>query len=118
MSYDLGLCDPTTGEELELDTPHQMRGGTYQIGGCPRAHFNITWNYGRHLQRVLGVDGIRTIYGKTGGESMPILEAAIAILADDVDPDYWEGTEGNTKLALCNLLKLAKMRPEGVWNGD
>ena len=62
--------------------------------------------------------GIRTIYGMTGAESIPVLKAAIAQLGDDVDDDYWKPTEGNAKRALTQLLALATMRPEGIWHGD
>ena len=42
MSYDISLADPVTGETLELDAPHHMRGGTYEVGGSTRAHLNVT----------------------------------------------------------------------------
>lgn len=82
---------------------------------------NITYNYGKLFRRddVLGTRGIRSIYGKTGAESIPILEKAISALGDDVDDsDYWHATEGNAKRALYGLLAFAKMRPDGVWDGD
>lgn len=118
MSYDIELNHPVTGEVLELDEPHHMKGGTYQIGGCPEAHLNVTYNYGRHFDRVLGDEGIRSIYGKTGAESIPLLKAGIAQLKDDVSDDYWESTEGNAKVALTQILALAQLRPDGVWSGD
>lgn len=62
--------------------------------------------------------GIRTIYGMSGAESIPILENAINQLGDDASPDYWEPTEGNAKRALLQLLAMAKMRPDGIWDGD
>lgn len=118
MSYDIYLNDPVTGDTIELDEPHQMRGGTYAFGGTTDAWLNVTYNYAKHYYRVMGEKGIRTIYGMTGAESIPVLKAAISELGDDVDPDYWEPTEGNAKMALCNLLALAQMRPDGVWDGD
>jgi hypothetical protein len=131
MSYDLGLVDAITGEELQLDVPHQMKGGTYCLGGCSTADINITYNYATIFRRVLGeresdhrenrdgkLCGIRLIYGMTGAESIPVLEAAIEKLGDDVDPDYWKATEGNAKRALQQCLALARLRPDGVWNGD
>ena len=118
MSYNLGLHDPATGEMLELDAPHHMKGGTYALGGSPYAELNVTYNYSRHYYRVFGEGGLRSIYGKTGAESIPVLEAAIEQLGDDVDDDYWKGTEGNAKRALRQLLALAQMRPDGVWQGD
>ena len=118
MSYDLGLCDPVTGEELELDAPHDMKGGTYQVGGCRAAHLNVTYNYAQHYRHTFGEEGIRSIYGKTGAESLPLLSSAAAKLGDDVDPDYWAPTEGNAKRALLQLAALARLRPDGIWRGD
>lgn len=117
MSYDLGLYDAITGDVLELDAPHQMKGGTYQVGGCRTAEINITYNYAKHFGRI-GAEGIRTLYGMTGAQSIPVLESAIASLGDDVDENYWNGTEGNAKRALQQCLALARMRPDGVWQGD
>lgn len=47
-----------------------------------------------------------------------MFEKAIAGLNNDTDPDYWKATEGNAKRPLYQLLALAKMRPDGVWDGD
>lgn len=132
MSYDIDLTDPITKETLILDTPHHMRGGTFQVGGTPKARLNVTYNYANHFRRVFGdaelsgldtifggeKTGIRRLYGMTGAESIPVLEKAISLLGDDVDDDYWKPTEGNAKRALIQLLALAKMRPDGVWRGD
>lgn len=128
MSYDIYLNDPVSGEPLVLDFPHHMRGGTYQLGGCPVAHLNVTYNYSMHYCRVFQpvlregsaapVQGIRTIYGLTGAESLPVLDTAIGLLGDEVSSNYWEPTEGNAKRALQQLRALAVMRPDGVWSGD
>lgn len=121
MSYDISLCDPVTHETLEVDDTHFVAGGTRPIGGTKELWLNITYNYGNCFRRddVLGRKGIRSIYGKTGAESIPMLEKAIAALGDDVDDsDYWNATEGNAKRALYGLLAFAKMRPDGVWDGD
>ena len=118
MSYDISLVDPVTKETLEVEAPHHLRGGNYVFGGTTEAWLNITYNYGPHFRRVLGEKGIRTIYGMTGAESIPVLKNAMDQLGDDVDPDYWTATEGNAKRALAGLLALAQMRPDGVWDGD
>ncbi len=88
MSYDIELIDPITKEPIELDEPHHMRGGTYALGGTTQAHLNVTYNYGGIFYRVLGSEGIRTIYGMSGAESIPLLEGAAAQLGDDVDANY------------------------------
>ena len=54
----------------------------------------------------------------TGAESIPVLQKAIANLGDDTDPDYWKATDGNAKRPLCQLLAMAQMRPDGIWDGD
>ena len=120
MSYDIYLNDPVTKQTLELDEPHYMRGGTYTINGTKELCLNITYNYACVFCRpeVLGENGIRTIYGLTGAESIPLLKKAIDALSDEVDPDYWKASEGNVKKALCQLLSMAQMRPDGVWDGD
>ena len=118
MSYDITLNDPVTKKTIEIADAHFMRGGTYAIGGTNRLWLNITYNYCNFYCRVIGENGIRTIYGMSGAESIPILEKAISALGDDVHPDYWEPTEGNAKQPLFQLLAMAKMRPDGIWDGD
>lgn len=119
MSYDISLCDPVTKDVLEADTPHQIRGGTYALGGTPSLWLNVTYNYSRHFYKHLDTEkGIRVLYGKTGAETIPLLKSAIAKLGDDIDDNYWQPTEGNAKRALCGLLAMAELRPDGVWDGD
>lgn len=131
MSYDLELRDPITRKVLELESPHQMKGGTYQLGGCPTAEINITYNYSQHYGRVFEsrtsdhqcsrdgmLHGIRSIYGLTGAEAIPVVERAMSQLGDDVSEDYWDATEGNAKRALTHVLALSRLRPDGVWDGD
>jgi hypothetical protein len=118
MSYDINLCDPVTMEVLELDTPHQMIGGTYAVGGTTQCSLNITYNYSKIYYNVLGEGGIRSIYGISGADSIPILQGAINKLKNDASNNYWEPTEGNAKRALLQLIALAKLRPDGIWKGD
>ena len=118
MSYDIYLRDPVTKQILHTETKHNLKGGMYCLGGTDECWLNITYNYAEHFYRVFGDNGIRSIYGLTGAESIPVLKAAIAQLKNDVSKDYWEGTEGNAKQALCKLLSLAQLRPDGVWDGD
>lgn len=118
MSYDISLHDPITKDDLLLDDPHFIRGGTYCVGGTRELHLNITWNYAPHFQKVLGPKGIRVLYGMTGAESICVIWAAMTLLQDDIDPDYWTSTEGNAKAALAGLLAFAQLRPDGIWNGD
>ena len=119
MSYDIELCHPVTGDTLQLEEPHHMRGGTYAVGGTTKAALNVTYNYCNHFRAAFEDErGIRSIYGMTGADSIPILKAAAGKLLHDVDNDYWKPTEGNAKAAIMQLLALARMRPDGVWHGD
>lgn len=120
MSYDISLKDPVTRETIEISDPHFMQGGTYALGGTTALWLNVTYNYVKIFRRpeVLGEEGIRSIYGLTGAESIPVLQNAIANLGDDTDPDYWEATDGNAKRPLYQLLAMAQLRPDGIWDGD
>lgn len=126
MSYDINLLDPITKEVIEINDAHFLRGGTYKVGGSKELTLNITYNYSKILHRVIQLKntpseyktGIRSLYGMTALEAVPILEAAISNLKDDVDEDYWKATEGNTKRALNNLLTMCKMRPDAIIDGD
>lgn len=90
MSYDIYLKDPVTEETAEVPG-HLMRGGTYMADYHPEsgtftpalntgANLNITYNYGHYYYEVYKEDGIRAIYGKSGLDSIPILEGMIAHL--------------------------------------
>jgi hypothetical protein len=118
MGYAIHLEDPVTRETIHFESPHEMRGSTYAVGGTTEAWLSVTYNYSKHYYRVFGEDGIRKIYGKTGAEAIPIISEAIASLDDDVSDDYWEPTQGNAKRALNHLLAFAQMRPDGIFEGD
>lgn len=126
MSYDIQLLDPITKKVIEINDAHFLRGGTYKLGGSTELSLNITYNYSEFLHQVIQPEstpsedksGIRSLYGMTALEAIPILETAISNLKDDVDPDYWKPTEGNTKKALNNLLTMCKMRPDAIIDGD
>lgn len=120
MSYDIQLLDPVTREVIVLDDAHALTGGTYAADGTRVAWLNVTYNYSGFYYRpdVFGAKGIRAIYGMTGADSIPVLERAASALKDDVSGDYWEATEGNAKRPLLKLAALAKLRPDGVWDGD
>ena len=118
MSYDIELTDPVTGERLELDAPHDLRGGTYAVGGTHEAWINITFNYAPHFYALFGDKGIRWLYGKSAAETLPHLEEGAALLKNDVSDNYWASTEGNAKRAIYQLIALARLRPDGIWQGD
>ena len=126
MSYDINLLDPIAKKVIEINDAHFLRGGTYKMGGSKELTLNITYNYSEILHHVIQPKqtpseyetGIRSLYGMTAIEVIPILETAISPLKDNVDEDYWKATEGNVKRALNNLLTMCKMRPDAIIDGD
>ncbi len=178
MSYDIHLKDPVTGEVAKVPG-HLMTGGTYVADYHPEtgtftpalnteAELNITYNYGRYYYETYKEKGIRTIYGISGIDSIPMLEKMISdieknykkdgdwiiskrektIYYDKNDRevdicdvvsgkiecarkeeiefevsegetnDYWLPTAANALKPLHQLIALAKMRPDCIWNGD
>ena len=112
MSYDVYFCDPVSCNPIELESPHFMHGGTYQVGGTTRLWLNITYNYAVNY----GKHGfsIRDLHGKTAVDVIPELERVISALGDDCDTNYWKACDGNAKRALKQLLAMAKMRPDAI----
>ena len=140
MSYDITLKDPVTHEVIEFDEPHQMKGGMYAIGGTKEAWLNITYNYANYYYDAAEGDdrffgklwydepknlGIRGIYGKTGAESIPMLQEMVERIKHMPDEEcpadckgYWKPTAENAVRPLHYLIAMAKMRPDGIWDGD
>lgn len=135
MSYDISLVDPATQETLHADAPHQMYGGTYAVGGTDELRLNITYNYSRWYYKnyAFGARGIRAIYGLSGAESIPVLKRAICGLessCEDLSEEdrqhciscdatgYWMPTKTHAIRPLYQLLAMAQMRPDGIWEGD
>lgn len=123
MSYDIYLRDPVSKEVIELQEPHYIQGGTYQLGGSKELWLNITYNYSK-FYLLHNEEGIRIIYGKTGQESVKILEEMAKKIYDVYGPDletskdYWEPLPGNAVRPLFQLITFATMRPDGIWDGD
>ena len=93
MSYDIWLNDPVTNQRIEFDSVHDMRGGTYALGGTREAWLNITYNYADYYYEVFDEDGIRHIYGMTGAESIPVLRIMIDQITNRYQKDgQWIST--------------------------
>ena len=45
MSWDFDLCDPVTKKVLETEEKHEIKGGTYCVGGTTEMALNVTYNY-------------------------------------------------------------------------
>ena len=140
MSYDIFLCDSVTHKVLETEEPHLIRGSTYAIGGTTEMWLAVTYNYAdwyyRHgvfARTKKASKGIRTIYGLTGAESIPVLKKAVkkleSMTVDISDEErreceeqgatgYWMPSRENAIRPLYQLPAFAQMRPDGVWEGD
>lgn len=118
MSFGCELVDPVTKETMTVPFMHGIHGPNIPLGGTNELRISVTYNYANIYYKVMGGNGLRNIEGKTGAETIPIFQDAISKLKDDVNPDYWEPTEGNAKRALYSLLALAQMGPDGIWTID
>lgn len=118
MSYDIHLEDEN-GKVIEFAEKHDIRGGTYALGGTTRAELNITYNYACYFYEKIDAEhGIRALYGMKARVAAPMLLSAIQQLGIARSSDYWESTPGNAGAALYDLLTLCLMAPEGIIRGD
>ena len=132
MSYDIYLRDPVSGETLQTDQPHQIRGGMYAVGGTREMWLSVTYNYAYWYYKP-GVFAATEIYGMSGAQSIPVLKEAIKALEsmiEDISDEerreceeqgatgYWMPTRQNAIKPLYKLLAFAQMRPDGTWDGD
>lgn len=155
MSYDIYLNNPETGEVSKVNS-FLMAGGTVpcrNVNGQlvqaeqTDAWINITYNYAKYYYAVTEGDerfahrrsasgevdyGIRGIYGKTGAESIPLLQLMIhriheryiysnGKLLDERETDtsdYWRPTAANAIRPLRQMIMLAEQCPASVWDGD
>jgi len=108
MSFDISFMDDDS-ETIQLKEKHDHKGGTYALGGTEFACLNVTYNYSTHFYKVIQ-GGIRTFNQERAETIKPILEKAIEQMSDETaNDDYWDGTEGNARKALMNLLALAEL---------
>lgn len=188
-TLDLPVKHVMTGGTYQADYDEQTR--TFSAKPISEAWLNVTYNYGRYYYDATDGDsrfahdeisayyadgttgpvkteyGIRGIYGKTGVESIPMLEDMIERIKEKYKPagewlitsrdrtryrdksgkevdfyyalhhrdectsedytediregpcdDYWEATAANAIRPLYQLIAMAKLRPDGVWDGD
>lgn len=155
MSYDIYLNNPETGEVSKVNS-FLMAGGTVpcrNVNGQlvqteqTDAWINITYNYAKYYYAVTEGDerfahtgsasgnvdyGIRGIYGKTGAESIPLLQLMINRIheryiysnekwldeQENDTSDYWKPTAANAIRPLRQMISLAEQCPDSVWEGD
>ena len=133
MSYDVSLLDSKTKKVITFDFVHHMTGGTYILGGTNKAWLNVTYNYSIwYCKDGVFPDniGIRVLDGMTATDSIPVLENAISVInniSEDLSEEkikayekenvsgYWLPTKVNAIRPLYQLLAMAKLRPDGIW---
>lgn len=137
MSYGCYLVDPVSKEVLTTDTPHQIRGACYALGGTTEMYLSVTYNYsswyykdGVFPTRDGKSIGFNSLHGMSGAESIPVLTNAIKMLEamdeaiidnelrecmDTKIAGYWLPTRDNAIRPLYSLLAFARMRPDGEW---
>jgi hypothetical protein len=118
VGYDIEIVSKKARRTLWKRDKHHFRGGTYQVGGSNQAHISISYNYAKFFVSVLGENGIRTLYGMSSKESIPLLTQCIDRLVGGPSGNYWEPSEGNARQALILLRELAMVYPDGIWQGD
>lgn len=113
MSYDCCIVHEDESPYMIAIAP---QGGTRKMypETPTEAWFNITYNYSKHIYRVLN-GGIPGLDGRCVDETIEPIRKAIEKLGDDTDPDYWQPTEGNAKIALQGLVAMAVQCPGGIW---
>lgn len=127
------------GNTYEVD--YDPKTGQFTPKPTFEAHLGITYNYANYYYSATEGDdrffgqlwyeepknlGIRGIYGKTGAESIRMLHdmiCRIEPMPDEKcdDPDckgYWKPTAKNAIRPLYQLIAMAQMRPDGIWDGD
>lgn len=116
MSYTIKLVNEH-GNPVQVD--RHFEGPNVVIDGSSSAEMDITYNYSFFYQAHIDEDmGIRYLYGRTGYECIPILNAAILALGTVRSPDYWEMCPGNAGWALSVLRKWAIQHPGAKFLGD
>ena len=101
MGYSLWLEDKKTGEVCQGKTRCDI-GNMTCPNGTNNLEFNITYNYAGYYYEVFEEEGIRKIYGMTGGDSLPFL----SLLCASIKNKYYNTEEGRWKVLLKPINKL------------
>jgi len=86
--------------------------------------FNITYNVSPMFYAAIPETGIRTIYGKTGAEALPILRVMRHFFEENqeeltaMEPDNGWGTFDNTYKCLCKMVLTSMNNKDKKWSGD
>ena len=118
MPYDISLLDPTTGEILIV--PQHTEGSTFTQGVSFLAELSIIFNYGKFYYEHLDNDqGLYFLNGKTGAETLPVLERCIRSLGTEasVKPFYTLDIYGLIDKKTPEwFIKLSREVDSSFWN--
>lgn len=120
MSYDISLVDKYTGRTIHNTTNHNISGTTYAMNGTDELWINISYNYRNWFMKCFKNDGIHFLEGKVSSETWEPLQKALVFLASNYDikdcsSDPWSPESGDAYDMIINLLNLAYIAPDGVW---
>lgn len=139
MSYSVEIVDPNTKCIIEIDHKHDIKGGTYCLGGTNRLELNITYNYSAFYQRpeVLGASeqekaehdeewisdhtGIRRLSGmEVGAASFLLLKAIkeLRLLHLDEDGEPYDMESQYSVDTLKKLKELNKSLAKAIRKGN
>lgn len=119
MSYDIEIVD-TDGQLMCAASRHQLRGGTYCLGGTDELRLNITYNYAPYFYKAFGEKGIRSLYGKKVVDTVGDIAKAIQAVGEMQD------IEGEQKARVDEIAErypdaddeaigLCKWEPDNYW---
>lgn len=80
MSWDCELVNEK-GETLKLEKKHNLKGGTYAVGGTDDCWLNVTYNYGRYIRECPDFpDGLDSLQDKVAVDTVQMFDNAIEFL--------------------------------------
>ena len=110
MSYDIWVVD-SKGSPIR----HNVRGGTYALGGSMSLDVNVTFNYAPFYTKAFHDErGIKSLNGMKCMDAIPVIVEAMRRLGDDETDNYWDATEGNAKRALESVLRIVSLGYDGT----
>lgn len=130
MGWSISIVDEK-GEVVSAPETHQLKGGTYALGGQKELELSETFNYSSTLRNVFPwrtinnqvVYGIWTLDGMSTEDAKHLLVQAVnQIIEEGVTENvslmphdnYWEPTLGNALAMLLRMLELSRLG-KGYW---
>lgn len=130
MGWDISIVDKD-GKVIKAHQKHQIRGGTYAIGGQEELQISETFNYSSTLKNLFPhkivlnevLYGIWVLDGLSTEDAKPLLIRAVNKLIEEAvaegvslvpHDNYWEPVLGNVLAMLMRMLELTRLG-SGYW---